>query len=171
MAPGATAINTFFISDFSNMLTKATVNNAKVSSIYINAGVGAGGMAIDKFTTLGAGAPFDVFQANKPLTGLLVTYKDSFGGAAIPAGTTAYIVGVFSTIAPNPKKLSDILINKDIGLSKVVYSMFPNRRPGSRSVPGLPHLFASVAFVVAGKLERLAPLITMLCRLCFRQTT
>jgi PEP-CTERM motif len=125
LAPGMTAINDFFISDFSNKLTTATINNNKVSSIYINAGVGAGAMAIDKFTTLGAGAPFDVFQANNPLTGLLVTYKDAFGGAAIPAGTTAYIVGAFSKIPPNQKNLSSILINNNIGLNKAVYSAVP----------------------------------------------
>jgi hypothetical protein len=100
LAPSMTALKSFSIPGFDNGNTEATINGAKVASIFINKEVGAGAMSIDKFTVLGTVQPLRLDQSS---VGDLFNYFDprfANMGAPISAGATSFIVGIFSTLKP-----------------------------------------------------------------------
>jgi hypothetical protein len=100
MAPGKTQVNDLFVtvSDLAMATITIAGKDTKVNSIDINAGVTAN-KPVGGFKTLGGLAPL-IISGNAPKS-VLVTYLSATGaGAAIPAGMTGYIVGVFSTLPP-----------------------------------------------------------------------
>lgn len=95
MAPKKTKIGEFSLLPFDGHVM-AKFGGMTTNSIYVNAGVGPGNNAIGGFKVLGDTAPTDVvFQPGPPATAALFKFNKS-----IPAGKTSYIVGVFSTLAP-----------------------------------------------------------------------
>ena len=95
MAPKDITIREFSVLPFEGHVM-ARFGDMTTNSIYVNGGVGPGNNAIGGFEVPGDTAPSDVvFQPGPPATTALFKFNKE-----IPAGKTSYIVGVFSTLAP-----------------------------------------------------------------------